>query len=94
VNTTDNLNFCKSPEAIDEYIKDISVDYWTVENRMDLTEFNSEPYKREMRILGQQILKKDISERDILMTENHHYEVYKDYLYPSKPKYIGEFFKI
>jgi len=36
-NTTKNDHICATPKAIDNYIKDLSIDYWAVEWNMDLT---------------------------------------------------------
>jgi len=29
-NTTENNNFCHPQELIDEYVKDMTVDFWTI----------------------------------------------------------------
>ena len=55
-NTTANQNRCATPQEIDNYIKDITVDYWSIGNKMDMTEFGGLPIKREMKILSQNLL--------------------------------------
>jgi len=51
-NSTKNNNNCASPEEINRYIKDISVDYWSIEWFMDFSLFRGIPIKRQMRFLG------------------------------------------
>ena len=39
VNSTANENHCHSPEEIEKYIEDVTLDYWSIENKMDLSIF-------------------------------------------------------
>jgi len=47
VNSTKNNNNCHSPEQINEFLQDISVDVWAIENNMDLSNFKNTPKYRQ-----------------------------------------------
>jgi len=51
-NTTENNNHCHSFEEISDYIEVLAVDYWVIQNKMDLTKFDQRPVTKEMKILG------------------------------------------
>jgi len=39
-------NDCASPEEIDDYAKDLTIDYWAIEWSVDSTIFDGRPLKR------------------------------------------------
>ena len=44
--------YCESPEKIDAFIRDLTVDFWTLENTVDLSVYGKEPVYKSYILLG------------------------------------------
>jgi len=50
-NTT-TIKKCASPSDIEKFVEDVTIDYWAVEDSMELAKLEGEPIFRDQRILN------------------------------------------
>ena len=43
VNSTENGNWCHPDEEIDEYLKNASIEFWTVQTKVDMKKIDEAP---------------------------------------------------
>jgi len=51
-----NQTYCEPTEKIDAFIRDLTVDFWTLENTVDLSVYGQEPVYKSYILLGQHVL--------------------------------------
>ena len=93
-NSTKSNIKCATPEKIEEYIKDITVDYWSIENMIDLSKFRNKHILRDQRILQQHNLGHDQIPQDTIMLEKVHYHIWESFFGSKQPTYEGQFYKV
>lgn len=69
----ENKTYCAKPEVIDAFIKDLTVDFWTVENTVDLAVYGKEPVYKSYILLGQHVLDPDYAPRFTVHLEKVNY---------------------
>lgn len=82
------------PADLDEFLKEVSIDYWAIQDRLDLTEHDKKPTRKVMQILGQHILSKDTVLRDTISIEQVKYETRDHFIHFGEPTERGEFYQV
>ena len=84
---------CKSKEEIDEWIKDIQIDSWVVQQSMDFEVYNEKPIFNDQKYLRSWLLSPTVSTNVYQMITKNFIST-KDSWFPNIETYSGEFYKI
>ena len=93
-NSTKSNIKCATPESIEEYIKDLTVDYWSIENTIDLAKFRNEHIQRDQKILQQHLLGHNQMIQDTIRLEKVNYNIWESFFGSKKAQYEGQFYKV
>ena len=59
VNTTENGRWCKGDEEIDEYLSKASIEFWSLQKRVDMQKYHEAPLYEIMELEGKKLLNVD-----------------------------------
>ena len=59
LNSTENNNWCRSDYEIDEYLKTASVEFWTLQTRVDMNKYDEAPLYTIMEFEGKKMLNEE-----------------------------------
>lgn len=62
---------CKQSHEIDEYIKDIQVDSWVIQQRIDFSLYEVKPIQVGMQLLDTHILNNDYTAENVMTLRQH-----------------------
>lgn len=62
---------CKPDHEIDEYIKDIQVDSWVIQQRIDFSMYDIKPIKTGMQLLDTHVLNNDYTAENVMTIRKH-----------------------
>ena len=89
------IDNCASDSEIKEFLKDVTVDFWTIQQKMDVSNYDGNPSYKVMDLLGQHVLSsKDSIPRETITLQRVEYETYDHYMDFGGPTTKGNFFQV
>ena len=87
---------CESPEKINNFIKDVTIDFWSESFKMDIRNHKSgkKPTYFDHEILGQHVLSQEIAPRITISLERVEYKTIDDMVNFGKPTYSDKYWHV